>query len=122
MSLNAETLDELLLFERRAVAVVKCRGAEIINQGTRSERVILDTVVVSVGDGEPPGELQITRYTQGDPLMRRGETYLVGVFSDGQWDPSWSLAALVPVPEGQAQEAARAAGRDLRERADSAAR
>ena len=115
--LKAETLDELLLFEQRGVAVVRCEGAELTKEGSRSERVILKTRVLAVGDGDLPGELQLTRYTQSDSLMKTGQTYLVGIYSDGEWAPAWSLAEWVQVPEDRASEVAESAGRALRARA-----
>jgi len=115
--LKPETLDELLLFEKRAVAVVRCERSELTKQGSRSERVILKTTVLAVGDGELPGELELTRYSQGDPLMEAGRAYLVGIYTDGEWAPAWSLAAWIPVQADQAAQVAESAGQALRARA-----
>lgn len=98
--LSDQTIDTLEIFPRHLVAVVVCTGHAFTNQGSRSERVLISAQGVS----GIHGKLTLSRYSQGDPLMIAGGTYLVAAYDDGEWAPAWSLVEWQPVDADDADE------------------
>ncbi len=117
VNFKSETYDELLLFSRRLIAVVQCNDVDFVERGTRSERVVVKATTIAVGEGQEKESYQLTRYSQGDPLLTVGQTYLVAAYDDGAWGPAWSLVEWLVIPHEEAQSAAKAAGELLRRRA-----
>ena len=108
--LSQQTIQTLQLFPKHLVAVVVCTGYEFKDQGTRSERVVIS----ARGIAGVEGPIQLTRYTQGDPLMKASQTYLIAAYDDGEWAPAFSLVEWHPVSTGDANEALTRAQAQLR--------
>lgn len=111
--LKPETFRLLLQFQRRLVAAVRCDAIEFVEQGTRSERVVLQTSVLSIGSGPSENHLIFTRWTQGDPLMKKGKCYLVGAYGSDEWWPTWVLEEATEITKSAAEEVARESARAL---------
>jgi hypothetical protein len=104
---QATTYDELLALPEadRMIAAVQCEEAALVNRGSRSERALLTVRVLHGAENvkyEAP--MRLTRYTQGDTLMKRGEVYLVVAYR-GEWLPAWNLVDLKPVDRADAAAA-----------------
>jgi len=118
VKLKDQTYEELLLFSptERVVLAVRCEKTQFVHRRTRSERVILQTVVVA----GPPERLEkpfsLSRFSQGDPLMKVGQTYLVAAYR-GEWLPAWSLVEWVPVDPDEAAQAVKLAAAEVEKRA-----
>jgi hypothetical protein len=101
----------------RMIAAVQCDETALVNQGSRSERVLITVRVLAGADGvkyEAP--LRLTRYAQGDKLMKPGETYVVAAYR-GEWLPAWNLVDYKLVDRSGAAAAVRAARDELAARA-----
>ena len=113
--LKESTYQELMAYgkDERMVAVVRCAAATVRGKGLRSERVELQTTMVfAVGSFAAGQTLVLTRYTQSDPVMEVGRTYLVAAYR-GEWLPAWSLVEARPIASGEAEQAVRAASAKL---------
>lgn len=91
----------------RAIVVARCENAVIRFPKSRSEHVLLDLKVSETGLGKPPNPWQIRAYTQGDPIMKKGTTYLVAAMEEVPGD--WVLVECAPVTPEEAATSLRAA-------------
>lgn len=105
VTLNSETIKSLLLYDRRLVAAVRCDEARFEHKGTRSERVQLSTTVVAAEGLQAGTSISLSRFTQGDPLLRPGQVYLVAGYDDGSLSPAFTLVEWLPIAPGDARTA-----------------
>ena len=114
--LSQQTFEDLLLFDKRLIASVRCDSFDFVHQKTRSERVRLKvtTLASSVGPKEPT--YQLTCFTQDNPIMEVGKSYLIAAYDNGAWTPAWTLVEAVPIDSSQAPELANYAAKILGEK------
>jgi hypothetical protein len=109
------TYDEVIALPEgdRMIAAVQCEEASIVNRGSRSERVVITTRLLHGAESvkyEAP--LRLTRYTQGNTLMKPGEVYLVVAYR-GEWLPAWNLVEFKAVARADAPAGLRTALNEL---------
>jgi hypothetical protein len=98
VNLKNETFNELSMFAEndRGILAVRCVKVETVNAGSRSERVILHVEIVAGDSDRFTKPFTLTRFSQKDPIMKTGVTYLVAVYR-GEWAPAWSLIESIQV-------------------------
>lgn len=95
------------------LATVRCIAYSFESEGTRSERVLIRVQVLSSTAGKIPerNEVFLLRYTQGDPFVKPGGSYLVAAYKE--WEDHHYLTAWAAVDPADASAALEAATRIL---------
>jgi hypothetical protein len=117
VKLKDQTYEELSLYDAadRAILAVRCEKIEFASRQTRRERVILETRIVAGFPGKHEHQFLLSRFSQGDPLMKVGQTYLVAAYR-GEWLPAWNLIEYAALDPAVAERAVKAAIEELKRR------
>lgn len=118
VKLKDQTYDELLEYSTsdRAILAGVAEKTSFVRQGSRSERVIIETTVIAGPPTLVGQHLQLTRFAQRDPGVKLGTTYLFAAYR-GEWAPAWGLVEAIPVDARDAQTEVTAATEELLRRA-----
>lgn len=91
------------------VVLVRVEATEIRHPGTRSEMVMIHTVVKQSIHGEVGEKVELRRYTsRGDTVLTIGKNYVVAGGKSARWAPAYALAGFVEVSSGDEQESVEA--------------
>lgn len=103
MTLDPQAFETLIASGQPAIAVVRCENAQVHSPGSRHEQVRIDATILKKGVGEPPTKWQLRCFTQGDPKMRKGGTYLVAGLAE--FPDDWELVDVAAVSTNDAPAA-----------------
>lgn len=118
VELKDVTYESLLAYDPadRMIVAVTCKGKHLTFQGTRSQRITLDTQIVAGPGKDKP--FQFSGFWQQKPVYKVGKFYLVAAYR-GEFLPAWNLVEAVEISPDQAESAVRATTEELQQRAAS---